>query len=180
MDGLIHEMSLRTDQGNAMLPFEFSPRAADGSETQMEMPITEARQYMRDIKSAASAQRWRFVFCLVFVTVALVALACNAVFVAYVAVGKYNPECGFCEPCQTPQLFMRQWYIFTPEMAPLVASLSFTLPLVFSLWLLTTPEDRDLLMNPRKYRSEEILLHPTDTSRNRRLMAERIRLGIYM
>ena len=75
---------------------------------------------------------------------------------------------------------MRQWYLFIPEMAPLVASLSFTLPLVFSLWLMTTPEDRDLLINPSKFRSEEIVLHPIDTSRNRRLMAERIRLGIYI
>ncbi len=180
MDGLIQEMSLRTDQGNAMLPFEFSPRAADGSETQTEMPITEARQYMRDIRSAAAAQRWRFFFCLVFVTAALVALACNAVFIASSAIRTQNPDCGSCGPCQTLEFLVAQSYIFTPEIAPLVASLSSTLPLVFSLWLMTTPEDRDLLMNPSKFRSEEVVLHPTDTSRNRRLMAERIRLGIYI
>ena len=64
MDGLIQEMCLRTDQGSAMLPFEFTPRAADGSETQTEMPVTEVRQYMGDIRSAAAAQRWRFFFAL--------------------------------------------------------------------------------------------------------------------
>jgi hypothetical protein len=180
MDGLIQEMSLRTDQGNAMLPFEFTPRAADGSETQTEMPITEARQYMGDIRSAAAAQRWRFFFCLVFVTTALVSLACHALFIAYIAYRVRNSDCGLCEPCQSLQTLISGWFLFTPEYAPLVISLSSTLPLVFSLWLMTTPEDRDLLMNPSKFRSEEIVLHPIDTSRNRRLMAERIRLGIYI
>jgi hypothetical protein len=110
----------------------------------------------------------------------LVALACNAVFIATSAIRTPNPDCGPCGPCQTLEFLVAQSYIFTPEIAPLVASLSSTLPLMFSLWLMTTPEDRDLLMNPSKFRSEEVVLHPTDTSRNRRLMAERIRLGIYI
>jgi hypothetical protein len=39
---IIHEMSLRSDHGNVFLPFEFSPPAAGGSQTQVELPIVEA------------------------------------------------------------------------------------------------------------------------------------------
>ena len=66
LDTLLQEMSLRTDVGNAFLPFEFSPRAADGSEIQTEMPIADARRYLQNIKASAATQRWRFSLCLFF------------------------------------------------------------------------------------------------------------------
>ncbi len=50
LDTLLQEMNLRSDIGTAMLPFEFSPRAANGSETQTEMPIVDTRKYLRDIQ----------------------------------------------------------------------------------------------------------------------------------
>ena len=75
---------------------------------------------------------------------------------------------------------MYSWYIFTPELFPLVASLSTTFPLVFSLWLMTTPEDRQLLMHPSRFLSTEMdfELNPLEFSRDERLKAERIRMGI--
>jgi hypothetical protein len=53
-----------------------------------------------------------------------------------------------------------------------------TLPLVFSLWLMTTPEDRALLLHPHRFRSEAISLQPVRTEREEKQYAERLRLGI--
>jgi hypothetical protein len=57
-------------------------------------------------------------------------------------------------------------------------SLSSTLPLVFSLWLMTTPEDRALLLHPGRFCTERIALQPVQTEREEKLYAERLRLGI--
>ena len=72
------------------------------------------------------------------------------------------------------------WYnkMFLPEGYPLLLSLSSTLPLVFSLWLMTTPEDRALLLHPHRFRSERISLQPVQTQREEKQYAERLRLGI--
>ena len=69
-------------------------------------------------------------------------------------------------------------YVFRPEGFPLLLSLSSTLPLVFSLWLMTTPEDRALLLHPGRFCTERISLQPVQTEREENLYAERLRLGI--
>lgn len=177
LDTLLQEMSLRTDVGNAFLPFEFSPCAADGSEMQTEMPIVDARRYLQDIKASAATQRWRFSLCLVSVSTALVALALHAGFIAYVGIGreKFCDDCG--KGCSQRSL-MQVWYLNTPEFTPLVSSLSSTLPLFISLWMMTTPEDRELLMHPHRFRTDAIAMQPVENDREARLLAERIRLGI--
>ena len=161
LDKLLMEMCLRSDQGTAFLPFEFSPRAADGSETQTEMPIVELRQYLRDIQLSATAQRWRFTFCFILVTVALATLTSNALFVAaFQTKGIRNVDlrCGMCDSsCQNVEYLQRQWFRFTPYLSLLV-SLCSTLPLVFSLWLMTTAQDRAMLMHPSRYRTESLAL----------------------
>ena len=73
---------------------------------------------------------------------------------------------------------MVQWLIFTPEYFTLTSSLCTMLPLIFSLWMMTTPEDRELLMHPRRFLSERISLHPVESERERELKAHRIRMGI--
>ena len=73
---------------------------------------------------------------------------------------------------------MLQWIVFTPELFPLTASLSMILPLIFSLWMMTTPEDRELLMHPSKFLSERIALRHIESTRDRDLKAHRIRMGI--
>jgi hypothetical protein len=181
MEGLILEMDHRSDVGNAFLPVEFSPRAADGSVAQTEMPIVEVRQYLRDIEAAAALQRRRFVLCLLLVTAALIALTLRAVFVAsYMFNSSPNPDCGQCQSCQEVGYFMSVWYtfFFLPEGFPLLVSLSSTLPLLFSLWLMTTPEDRALLLHPGRFCTERIALQPVQTEREENLYAERLRLGI--
>ncbi len=181
MQGLIMEMDNRTDVGNAFLPVEFLPPEADGSVTQEEMPIVEVRRYLRDIEAAAALQRRRFALCMFLVTAALVAQAIRALFVAFIGFNsKLNPACGDCESCQQVGRFMLNWYIyiFLPDDFPFLVSLSSTLPLVFSLWLMTTPEDRALLLHPHRFCSERISLQPVQTEREGSQYAERLRLGI--
>ena len=126
--------------------------------------------------------------CMFLVTVALVALTFRAVFVVSFGFNsKFNPACGRCESCQQVEHFMQIWYnmMFFPLGLPLLVSLSSTLPLVFSLWLMTTPEDRALLLHPHRFRSEGISLQPVQTERDGSvseregsLYGERLRLGI--
>jgi hypothetical protein len=181
MGNFIREMHLRSDHGTAFLPLEFSPRAADGSKTQTEMPVVDARLYLRDLKSSASSQRRRFLFCLLFVLAALVALASYAVFLASLVINATrnpNADCSICDSsCQTPQYVAGVWYVHTPEWFPLNASLGATLPLLLSLWLMTTPEDRALLLHPGRHRSDSTALQPPET-KEARLRAERIRMGV--
>ncbi len=76
---------------------------------------------------------------------------------------------------------MLSWFIYTPELFPLVASLSSALPLVFSLWLMTTKEDRALLVYPSRFLSEAVVLRQLQehlTEAEARLRAEKIRMGI--
>jgi hypothetical protein len=179
MEALLQELCLRADVGTAFLPFEFSPAANVGSGTQQEMPIADARQYLRDLQSSAAAQRWRFVVCLVFVTLALFALSLNAMFTAIsFADSARNPLCDRCAECQSVRYIVAQWLTFTPQFFSLSASLSTMLPLIFSLWMMTTPEDRELLMHPSRFLSEQVALHPVESSRERDQKAHRIRMGI--
>ena len=48
----------------------------------------------------------------------------------------------------------------------------------FSLWMMTTPADRELLMHPRRFLTEQISLHPVDSTRERDQKSHRIRMGI--
>jgi hypothetical protein len=182
MQGLIQEMSYRTNQGTAFLPFEFSPRATDGSETQTEMPIEDVRQYMIDIKSAAAIQRRRFIFVLVRSLIGLIALASQATFVAatFAFNAQYNAACGSCDAsCQTVAYLIFSWYTSTPEFFPLVASSSAILPLIFSLWFMMTPEDRQLLLHPHRFLSKNNTLPPLSL-RDADLRQHKERLGIHM
>ncbi len=177
---IIHEMSLRSDHGNVFLPFEFSSPAAEGSQTQVELPIVEARLFLQTMKSSATAQRRRFLFCLLFVLVTLLALASHAVFIVYFTLdtGSVNPSCHQCGPCQPIGNVIFRWFLFTPELLALVLSLCSTLPLVLALWLMTTPEDRALLLRPHRFRTDAIALQPAATESEARLRAERERMGI--
>jgi hypothetical protein len=181
---VLREMHLRSDQGSAFLPFEFSPPAPDGSKTQVELPIVEARQFLQAIKSSAAAQRRRFLFCLALVTSALVVLAAQAVggiVVASQVQQHQDTSClDPCGPCQSTWTLVLNWIIHTPELLPLVYSLCSTLPLLFSFWLMTTEEDRKLLLNPSSFLTEEIMLRPAaaESESEARLRAERIRMGI--
>jgi hypothetical protein len=126
----------------------------------IDMPIADARRHSQDMISTA-----------------LVALALHAGFIACVLIGREN----FCDDCGkgcSQRTLMHVWYMNTPEFSPLVLSLSSTLPLFFSLWMMTAPEDRELLMHPHRFRTDAIAMQPVEDDREARLLAERIRLGI--
>jgi hypothetical protein len=179
---LRREMQLRSDLGNVFLPFEFSPRLADGSESQTEMPILEARKHLGDLQPAALAQRMRFFACLVFVTTALICLTSFALVFVGIHLKSVNNECDKkCDPiCQNAEDMMLIWILFTPELFPFVAPLCSALPLLLSLFLMTTREDRVMLMHPNRFLSSQLAdsSNPFETERQTKLKAERIRIGI--
>jgi hypothetical protein len=182
LDMLLQELSLRSDQGTAFLPFEFSPPATDGrSQTQTEMPIVEARQYLRDIKSPATLQWRRFCLCLVVAVFAFILESLHAILRAYSGFADRNVACPPCDQtCQTLDWLIFLWYTSTPELFPILECLTAILPLLLSLWLMTTPEDRAMLMKPHRFRSSSIKSNPVQSPREAQLFAERIRLGIYL
>ena len=77
------------------------------------------------------------------------------------------------------QTFTFEWYsIQTITSTPLVFSLSSTVPLVFALWLMTTKEDRQIMINPGQFRVDHVLLRPSAEASSVALEAERKRMGI--
>jgi hypothetical protein len=175
LNAIILEMSLRSDIGNVFLPMEFSEGAPD----QLEMPIGEAREFLGRMKSSAAAQRRRFIFCLIMVIGALVSQASVAVLIAIVAFSDpLDHSCSVCETCQSVSYLMLEWYDFTPEMFPLVASLCSTIPLVFSLWLMMTKEDRVLMLHPDRFYIDRISLQPVESDMETKLKVERMRMGV--
>lgn len=179
LDAIIQEMALRSDVGNVLLPYEFSPEAADGTRVQEEMQVVEARAFLGRMKSAAAAQRVRFLLCLVLVLLALVALASESLFFSIYSFGaNQSSSCGPCETCQSVFVFMKKWGDNAPEVIPLVVSTCSTLPLLFSLWLMMTKEDRAMMLHPHIFRTDAIALKPEESEVEVRLKAERVRMGV--
>jgi hypothetical protein len=182
LNSVLREMDLLSDNVNVFLPFEFSPIAADGSTAQLEMHIVDARQFLQCLKMSASAQRRKFILALAFSLIGLAALSSFAVFITMFGfLSNRDIACDRCEPCQRVEFLMLSWYIYTPELLPLVTSLSSALPLIFSLWLMTTKEDRALLLDPSRFLSEVVSMQQfeePDTDAEARLRAEKIRMGI--
>ncbi len=73
---------------------------------------------------------------------------------------------------------MRTWYSYTPDFYALVISTCSTLPLMFSLWLMMTKEDRELMLNPGRFRTESSELQHDKRGTEARLKAERVRMGV--
>ncbi len=120
----------------------------------------KAREFLGSIKSAAAAQRMRFMSCLALGILSLAARSALAVFYASIAVGYRRQSLAVCADicgsCQSSPALMFEWYIRTNTLVPLVFSLSSTLPLMFALWLMTTKEDRRMLIDPGRYRVDEV------------------------
>jgi hypothetical protein len=193
LNSIIEEMRLRSDIGNVFLPFEFSPAADIESQasanssgtverTQVEMPVVQAREFLHRIKSAATAQRRRFLACMLIVPMALVIQAIMAVIIALRAFvflsPSADPSCGRCDSCQSVIFLIKRWYDSSPELFALVSSLCSTLPLTFSLWLMMTKDDRAIMLHPHRFLPDQIALHPVQSDESARLKAERLRMGI--
>jgi hypothetical protein len=130
------------------------------------------------MKWAAASQSRRFLLCLVLVLAALAAQSSHALFVSVAFSEKRNPACAPCGTCQRVERLMAEWHELTFEVWPLVASLCSTTPLMFSLWLMTTKEDRELMLHPHRFLVDQIALHSGDSEAEMRLKAERVRMGV--
>ena len=75
---------------------------------------------------------------------------------------------------------MRMWYLTSPELVAPVISACASLPLMLSLWLMMTKEDRALMLNPGRFRTDAIALQPVADEATVRLNAERVRMGIVL
>jgi hypothetical protein len=115
-------MNHRSDLSTVFLPREFLPAAADGEQIQLEMQVVEARAFLDRMKSAAVAQRMRFLSCLVLVMIALLSQALDNVFCTIVVNATKDDDCNMSESCQTVQHLIRIWYREIPEVFPLVSS----------------------------------------------------------
>ena len=76
---------------------------------------------------------------------------------------------------------MWTWYQLTPEISHLVTSTCCTLPLMFSLWLMMTKEDRELMLHPSRFRANAALLNsppPAEIELGLRLKSQRVRMGV--
>jgi len=180
LDAIIQEMNLRSDLGTVFLPHEFSAAAADVAQSQVEMQVVQARSSPNRLKAAATAQRMRFVLCLLLVLAALIAQALHAVFAAILqfVAAKPNPACGRCGSCQDVERLMVVWYENTPQLFLVVVSVCSTLPLMFSLWLMMTKEDREMMLNPGRFRTDSSELLQDNRGTEARLKAERVRMGV--
>jgi hypothetical protein len=179
LDAIMQEMNLRSDIGTVFLPYEFSPAAADGARRQVEMQVVEARAFLGRLKSAAAAQAMRFVLCLLLLVLALVARMSLAVFISTFFVNlNRSVSCSHCGSCQDVEGVMRLWFSHSPLMVPLVYSTCSTLPLLFSLWLMITKHDRELMLHPDRFRADRTSLQHVDGEMELRLNAERLRMGV--
>jgi hypothetical protein len=178
LDTIMQEMNHRSDIGTVFLPYEFSPAAADGARSQVEMQVVEARAFLSRMKSAAATQEMQFSVCLLL---ALAALAVQASFAVFTANSSFNseknPACYDCESCQSVKYLMRAWNLFSPHVTRLVST-CLTLPLMFSLWLMMTKEDRALMLNPGRFRTDAILLQPVEDRTTASLKSHSVRMGI--
>jgi hypothetical protein len=189
--GIVREMDHRPDSGKVLLPFEFSPQAANGhrrasgaaehAQNQIEMEAGEARRFLGSLSSAAVAQRVRFTICLAFALISLLLLAAFAVTSAVARISEPNSVCELCGSCQSVPHLIRTWLIFTAEFRPLLLSLSIALPQILSLWLMMSRHDRDMMVHPWRFRSDLQQGSPLDDINNSSeavLRKERLRMGI--
>lgn len=183
---VMSQMDHRPDRGFVLLPYEFSPTpnrfncSENSSEhqcEQIEMQIGQAREFLDSLLSAAAVQRRRFT---VTCSIAMVAFFGRAL---YASLRSYaflpsprNFDCQVCQPCQIDRFLMRTWFTSTPELDPLVTSLTSAPPLVMLLWLMLTKEDRMQLLSNALTRKlpSKILLNEHQMT----LTKHRVRMGI--
>ena len=115
------------------------------------MRCDKAKELLKSTLAAATAQRRRFVGACSIVLLTFLLRASFDLLNAYSNVNSLpnsSPLCGLCDPCQSDRYLINTWINYTPEFRTIVVALSSPLPLVVSLWLMMTKEDRMLLLFP--------------------------------
>ena len=119
--------------------------------------------------------------CLVLVIAALPLLSSHAVFhLTFAVAAKPKPDCDFnsCDSCQPVENLIDAYYTNMPEIPNLINPICSALMFMFSLWLMTTKEDRALMLNPGRFRTDSVDLQTVQTDTSLWLKTERVRMGI--
>lgn len=180
--GAIQEMSHRTSVGNVLLPFEFSSSNVSeisAENTQTEMDICKAREFLGSLRESAAKQRLRFFWTCAIMLITLLATAVTAALRAFFAqFDKAQPECGRCDSCQQVNFLINECISNTSEILDPVMQCLLILPLVATIWLMMTKLDRrQLLSNVIERRRPSILYLDEGEKKH---YAESVRMGIYM
>ena len=146
---ILGQIEYKLDHSEVLLPAQYNPQAARGAAAgaEIRMRCDKAKELLRSTLAAAMAQRRRFVGACSIVLVTFFLRASFDLLRAYANIdNQYNPLCGRCDPCQSDRFLIATWLDYTPEFQSIVVALSSPLPLVVSLWLMMTKEDRMLLV----------------------------------
>ena len=137
------------------------------------MRCDKALELMRMTLAAATAQRRQFVAaCSIVLFTFILRASLNLLLVyAFVNVPR-SFDCGICDPCQTDAHLIQTWIYHTPEFQTIVVTLSSPLPLVISLWLMMTKEERAQLLS--RTDPDEVSLNTNE----RRTLRARQRMAI--
>ena len=107
--------------------------------------LAEITMMIDATKQAAADQRRRLVAACIIVLVTFPARASFDLLNAYGSFDNiYNKDCEHCGTCQSDQWLVWTWLQYTPEFQPIVVTISSPLPLIVSLWLITTAHARAL------------------------------------
>jgi hypothetical protein len=146
---ILGQIEYKLDHSEVLLPAQYNPQAAHGAAAggEIRMRCDKGKELLRSTLAEATAQRRRFVGACSIVLVTFLLRASFDLLYAYSNVdNQHNPLCGHCDPCQSERYLIFTWLLYTPEFRATVVALSSPLPLVVSLWLMMTKEDRMLLV----------------------------------
>jgi hypothetical protein len=149
LTSVLGEIDHKADNVPVFLPAEFSlgqATAAGGRKVQMR--CDKAKELMGMTLAVATARRRRFVAACGVVLITFILRASLDLILLYASFNtSRNPDCGMCDPCQADAYLVRKWLTYTPEFRMIVVTLSSPLPLVISLWLMMTKEERSQLLS---------------------------------
>ena len=148
---ILGHIEYKLDDTTVVLPAEYIPQAADGAASvpQIQMRCDKGKELLGMTLAEATRQGRRFVAACAIVLVTFFVRASFDLLNAYSAFNDpQNLSCDVCEPCQSDPYLVEMWLLYTPEFQSIVVALSSPLPLVISLWLMMTKEDRMLLFFP--------------------------------
>jgi hypothetical protein len=102
-----------------------------------------AAAILEDTMHAAAEQRRRLLVACILVLITFPIRATFDLLQAYSSINTtYNSACGICDPCQSDAWLLYQWLTYTPEFWSIAVALSSPLPLLMSLWLITSAHAR--------------------------------------
>ncbi len=173
---ILGQIEYKLDHSVVFLPAQYNPQSAHGAvaDTEIRMRCDEAKELLRSTLAEATAQRRRFVSACAIVLLTFFLRASFDLLYAYAHVDSSlnsDPVCGQCDPCQSDRWLIKLWLDYTPEFQVIVVALSSPLPLVVSLWLMMTKEDRMLLVFPAANQHAHPLLEQNMVVASRRNMS---------